>query len=469
MKKPIFRFLTLIIVLFLTHTIAFSQTAVGLSLGKLSLVPPHTAMSQSDRVIKMNMSKSVISNDVINKVGGIAFVETAKPSFEVESFFLDCDFPTQKAFAMIDGKRYDIPLDVWQLQPIVEYANDSNNVVVTLYGEGENPILFHPAFLDKLLGLRLLQMDILLTGTSRSLDSIVIDKYSEGIADYSFLQFTLELMKQVSEWMQNYQINEDDLCKLPAYYGTDYLLGKNEKKICDIYDGMICRKGKESMERIVNYLIESGELYTSYIYTDFGQNIVFDTNNNQLLISGGPYYRFTRPDVEIDTVETYINIQENISSWWKEELEENGVEKSERLYPRIAKIKNISGRNIPTKQKAQAVFSIIDSCRIIDESKPINENDLSERLMLDAWYIMSLKTKQQVIVLEDLTNYLKENVALVNHLNPIVVSSSQATCQWAAFFRYAKENNPRNWKKFISQVSKLNYDAPDVYTPVDIR
>ena len=141
------------------------------------------------------------------------------------------------------------------LQPIVNYANDTCNAVVTLYGEDEVKIMYHPAFVDKLLGLRLLQTDMMLAGN---------------------------------------RLKVEDRACLPEDERNIPILANSEKKIYDSID-----KGKQN-EAIFNVAclmdkyVEDYGYWDTYIYTDRDQSIKFSVNNGKFTIVGEPYYLFSK-------------------------------------------------------------------------------------------------------------------------------------------------------------------------------
>ena len=75
---------------------------------------------------------------------------------------------------------------------------------------------------------------------------------------------------------------------------------------------------------------------------------------------------------------------------------------------------------------------------------------------------------------DDLTNVFREDTDLFKNLNPVVFNTAEKIAQWAAFFRYAKENNPEGWKIFIEQIKPVAYytaadgsDIPQYHYKID--
>ena len=145
---------------FLLVTTIFAQQVMHL--GSTEFVKPSAQMAVAKRCI--TVKTAVRGARVFAKVGGVAFIQEALPAgnFDFNSISLNCNEISQTCSVVIDGKSYAIPLSSWMLQPIVNFANDTCNAVVTLYGENDAKIMYHPAFVDKLLGLRLLQTDMML-------------------------------------------------------------------------------------------------------------------------------------------------------------------------------------------------------------------------------------------------------------------------------------------------------------------
>jgi len=537
MKSKFFKLLTFCLVLSVTVPVSLAQTKEGLHLGKFQFIQAPTNISIEQRTLKMTMSRQGVTPRFAARVGGVAFVQQAEPNFPVKSFSLECNKSANSAYAIINGQKYDIPLPVWQLEPIVNYANDTNNAAVTLFGEEKCQILFHRAFLDRLLGLRLLQTDLLLMLDSEECGLLVEDQNNVPIIGQSELS----------------SYNNDSILHLSKI--------ANEK---------------------LKHIVDSMGSYNSYIYTDLGERITFSIEDNKLEISGVPYYRFTQRG-EIDTLETYMEILSFLETFEMEKKRFKFSDVSEAYSdasnPTICAIKKIVESDKSDIQKAQEVLSISgyyefqdfinylkkDStagrrlCRNVEREGTLSDEDIEyfkkamEKTTLskkkiykvisvfnqNPWdigeiiidinkrqrdlitkyikimnensiynvpalveykyqiiraatdpkvnsyanpyrrispgndelliYYIFTKGVFEPVLLSDMTDYFKDNSDMVNDLNPVVIDAAVATCQWAAFFRYAKTKNPDNWKSFVKQVKSLQYDAPKVYTPIRIK
>lgn len=520
MKKIIKRFVFMALVISQSLPI-WAQTEYGMSLGKMKFIQAPSSMKIEARTMKISMSRSVITPRICARVGGVAFVQVAEPEFEVKTVYLSCDNDSNAAFAVINGQSYRIPLDVWQLQPIVNYANDDNNAIVTLFGKGDCKIQFHASFIDNLLGLRLLQTDLLLAS--------------------------------------NY-LDVSDRWKLPSNSSGEYVMAESEKEEYET-DTLLYRLLYETSydtmslyaSLMINKAMDSiGEQMSTYIYTDFGEKITFNVEDNKLHIKGNPYYRFTSNDSILDTLETYPEVLSfmdtlvNKMSQYKQTIARDVY--AIDVSPKMKELKRIVSNNyLDDESKAAYAINVLEFNKISDSicgdgfnlyalcnfllvnrlSKYIDSIEFngqivdpeqtklfyeikevikdssiydspalseyarvlftknpSDSILISIGKLFELTTFsiedlmiyhinrngiRKAVFAEGLTAFLKENNELVYLLNPIVVRASQNTCKWSAFFRYVKAKNPRNWKSFVKQVASLRYDAPKVYTPIRLE
>ncbi len=114
---------------------------------------------------------SLESYGFVGKVGGVAFAGVAVPGKALASksvtLVYDDGKPDGRRLAVrIGDSVYVQDLPDWLLVPIANYADSDYNACVSLFGErttdASYDIVYHPAFQNTLLGLRLLQADILL-------------------------------------------------------------------------------------------------------------------------------------------------------------------------------------------------------------------------------------------------------------------------------------------------------------------
>lgn len=211
----------------------------------------------------------------VGKVGGIAFGAMAMPAEGLKFTNVSLDYRPKeqdgnRLWITVDGQRFPAPIYDWQLVPIAKFVESPYKSCVTLLGKLDNPekaeqvrksggsvINYHPAFVDSLLGLRLFQLDILLT--------------------------------------------DPEATDLPAQNGK-YLLGAGETPP----DVAANNEGRDAF-----YKLNSQPAYRSFVkrrsfvITDEGRDIRFGFDGGRLNISGNPYIflavqrRFIFPDVRV--------------------------------------------------------------------------------------------------------------------------------------------------------------------------
>lgn len=328
--KNKFYFLSLFV---LIPLLLCAQTLEGLSLGDITFVKPSPDMTMASRSLRMRLSTEKIPSDFYTKVGGVAFIQTATPTFDVKSLKLDCNLAENNAYTTINGHTYQIPLEVWQLQPIVEFVDDHNNAAITIYGDEDSRIKMHEAFLDKLIGLRLLQTDLLpslgmhnqgkypvfdngeyiMTQTEKhTYHNLHIQGLSDMLRDILGPELTNEMIYQIKEHIETLSADlgkidpsTADYKELETFYAElRILLLSNASSVIDY------------LNHIFNSVLEG---QNTYIYTDFDQDITFNLDNSTGLIKfdGKPYYRFAA--IEKSSTDTIVTEVTNLTNYLKEE------------------------------------------------------------------------------------------------------------------------------------------------------
>lgn len=120
---------------------------------------------------------SLASYSFVGKVGDVAFAGVAKPEPGIQpsavSIAYDSSQPDgTRLFVTLDGTTGRAMIPDWMLVPIARYSDSEFNACVSLFGtestDAQYDIVYHPAFLNTLIGLRLLQADILLFDLSNT-------------------------------------------------------------------------------------------------------------------------------------------------------------------------------------------------------------------------------------------------------------------------------------------------------------
>lgn len=490
----------------------------SLSLGDLKFVMPSDEVKLSSRSLTMKMATTGISPKIFSKVGGVAFIQTAVPNMAIDSFQLGCNFEKNAAYVTINDTIFPIPLEVWELKSIVNFADDEYNAAVTLFGDRNSRIKYHPAFIDNLMGLRILQTDLLLAS--------------------NFLKVS-------------------DRGQLPQYDNGEYIMSDKEKEMYSYWcliDSVFYDTSYENLSiacsmQLMMAVDSINEEFDTYIYTDYNQPISFKCVDNEIQFDGKPYYRFAQRDsIVVDTIEMYYELKNFIDTFNLQKKDNKNLfikniynKKSNPTIYKVAKL--LKGKNT-TIQKATNAMKLLDYYRMCDSLKvedklisylnfsllkiqtseftdsilscnmvnkklialctefksmeekisyddypilteyailmgkaapddslatSIAHNALKFGLTYERYIIEYLYDKRIPAVKEAsaLTSYFKDNPAMIYFINPIIFEASYKVCRWSAFFRFAKQNYFNEWTVFKGQVEKFKYDAPIVQTPID--
>ena len=407
-----------------------------MSLGNLQFVLPNASSTMASRSIRMRMAGANLSSLYYHLVGGIAFTQQAIPDFSVNSLDLYYSAANNTAYLTINGSRIAIPIELFELQPIVNFANSEDDVVMTMYGAQygminnveTQDILYHPAFIDNMMGLRLLQVDALtmLSG---------MNGYFPIFADDTFCLTDSERTRY-SQLSRQYETK-----------GSSY--SANAQRVySEIYD-----------------ILEDGSI-SSYIYTDLNQPIHFSIVNNKVAFDGLPYYQFsTNATNEVDPLAYYYwmkffvsNYDKMLSPFFTEDMMQS---MREMMKPGIDFFSEMDSKpNMSDEEKAQALMEQVNQgLDALGKDSALSQMSQAAMAQVCPMYISA----------NGVTENLKGKAALVRELNPIVYQEVDDICQWSALFRYVKAKEPIVWNRFVGQVNAARLDTPAVQTPVGIQ
>lgn len=200
----------------------------------------------------LRKSGNVRSYAFVSQVGGVAFAAVAEPGPGLAGKPLTLRYdPTRE-----DGSRLSlrvgeaavtVHLPDWQLIPIARYAETPYNACVSLFGDETSEtrfqVLYHPAFENELLGVRLFQADILL-------------------------------------------MDLDESWRLPSYRGQ-VLLGTGEAPPAS--------PDLQTQLHIHQALADAQ--FRSWVLSDEGERLRADVVDGRLRLTGEPYYYFWDADL----------------------------------------------------------------------------------------------------------------------------------------------------------------------------
>lgn len=228
-----------------------AQSAGGSwDLGKYSFVQ---GQSSGPLLETLKHGTSLTSYSFVSGVGGIAFIGVAVPDTNIGLKKLNLRYdPTQpdgrRLKVNIEEKTLSLTIYDWQLIPIARFADSSHNACVSLFGpqttQAMYDIIYHPAFQDTLMGVRLLQADILL--------------------------FDITETWQLPKWNG----------KLMLGAGETMPSGLNQTSANELHS--VFRSAK----------------FQSWVMTDEKATVGIHWNGKQIVLSGEPYYYFWTSNIK---------------------------------------------------------------------------------------------------------------------------------------------------------------------------
>jgi len=426
----------------------------------------------SSNILTINSSRwgsldaALLSLNYVGKVGGVAFESIANPSQELKDKYISISYnvknPDGKRLMIKIGKNsYNPELHDWLLIPIAIYANSKSTGCVSLFGPNQDKksydVMYHSAFINTLLGIRLLHADIFL-------------------------------------------MNPFDYSKLPMADGK-IIYGKGESKT---------EESLQILELIKLFDIINSEKFKSWVFTDNKVNVKFYVESNKFLMTGEPYYYFwDGPDPTLikkkqNTIFKYkqrVGVIDNKIDDLKKKLSElKAMIKNNIAHETIeAKLKHLNflifsylNKDIFEEQTNKGEFlnhftngnqyedifnkknnsielkkrqdEFIEKFRPNDESIKIVINKLvSQRNNIVNKANQYISKPLPIIQVISITEKIKK-IKMCN-LNKPVFDSATTVMRFAAFFRYVKKNYKNSWNNFYKKIatsdrSHFSYTTP---------
>lgn len=409
------------------------------------------AVSMSNIEVKALLNKTNIksgSSDLtyLSQVGGIAFQKTAVPDsgLTVSSIKLLYDKDRkdgERLRCQINGSDVAINLYDWEIKPIAMYSDTFYTACFSLFGtpetldgklvnstsESDSKIIkeyrekynikhfasYHPSFKDTLVGLRLMQMD----------SFYIADEFGT-IPTGQYLFF---LRKEI--------------------------LGNGEKVFVRDFDHQ-----QKILELEKEYYLHKLQAYVICDETNsHSENIKFNINNNNLVISANPYVYVWDTRINTNTIKSLMSEYNIPFEYYNSIYEliyelisapEKGEEKKgEEIFQNIASQLNnqIISQQI-TYEKGSKIADAIESVSVSFLENPRNNK----------YY--------DVIHVKELSDYFFKHPEVLRDINPLAYDCTRKVMQYSAFFRYCMKINPDNWRSFISSITSIAVD-PKVNTP----
>lgn len=467
----------MVVQLIVVSIASFGQTA-NFNFGQYRLTKSK-ALKETPLLVKASIG--IVSFH--GKVGGISFEQVATPEYTLADSSLSLDYNPlmpdgQRLQVFVNGKTKPVSTAIydWQIPVIAKFADSQTNAIFTLIGNASvrdsvSRIKYHPAFLNTLLGLRMLQADMLFSNSDRGRDFLSkcpTDTLGRDLLAQSEVESDIE--------RSSYVLKYDSLT--------------NELGIRNIH-------------------------FDSYILTDWGKEVKFGIVDNHLYITGEPYYLFTETTTEysgqiLESINALARLQIDLA-----EIRSNKAfqdlsallalnNTSEKIKRQIqGKLNSLTCNNLILQSwlnaqnyEQQYYFSFSEVTRLkneinsdlpfIKDSIYLNILKLSSRQFITSWQAQSVSkllyqlsnkyddqpyaswfrkayyhlddywgaaNKINLLVCE--SKKVETGNELIYNFNPVVNEACILTMRYAAFFRYVKNSNISAWKNFMKEIEAV--------------
>ncbi|MBN2103769.1 hypothetical protein JW835_06990 [bacterium] len=416
------------------------QLSAQITLGKMTMPQMEAPPLQSPTDMHRG---SVYSQSSLSGVGGIAFELEALPPDSLSVHLVRCSYNSQnqdgnRLVVVINGQRIDTKIYDWQLIPIAMYAESPYYACFTYFGslkdkieekrimdEGGHIMNYHSAFENTLLGLRLMQMDLMLM--------------------------------------------YDDCADLPKKNNV-YILGKGESQP-NVFANL------DAMSRVVlklkNVEAELQVQFRSYLISDYQQNIRFFIKNDTLQITGYPFYYCWKYVFDTMSQDEQSQFNQKVVADIDEEIEKINSQSEGYFDERKWYIDKLLAE-LKRYQGSYALYAAGTTVNMAIEQS----GDEARRNFLDQYYTSSLRQMlielryememYRPVFLEEYSKRLSDEPDVLRDMNPPVWDASVNTMRYAAFFRYCKSHYPNEWQAFLEQINDIDV-KPVAETPTVLR
>lgn len=463
------RWLTLILCLAITQ-------AQALELGSLSFAhAPAKPLSS----ITFSTAPGAFSK-FARRVGGIAFTTTATSTEGLTiidlTYVPSAPDGTRLRVTLRDstGAEHLVAAQIydWQLKPLAHFVSVGDHAAVTLFGEleheearkpGEMIANYHPTLENTLLGLRLLQADMMI-----------------------FEQNATDLFKDKGEYILG--------------------MGEPEPTIKNI------KANLRNFENVQQWVKKQAEHHQSYVTGDIDADIRFSMVKGRLLFSGDPTWYCWRRDKIIEeaqiartvSVPAYVlfrhsRLKEDLIGELSKLISESGNSDIEELPEELKselisialqntlhsfastilhKLKGTGNSSRSTAlvsryeldealgdksgSKLTELFKVIDNR--VKETETSSPEEI-RRWITELSSVINDTEKVPVIQMKSYSKQLSETIRKERGINPVIYENLRTAVRYAAFFRAAMKENPKMFGNFVASIENIpvNVKQPQGY------
>ena len=422
---------------------------------------------------------SLRSYNFVGRVGGVNFEQVAVPDAEMAAKNIELSYDKDA----LDGFRLVVKVGStpfrpqiadWLLIPIAQFAESDFTSATSLFGEGPDRqnyyyIEYHPAFKNSLLGIRLLQADILLMNLEEA-SSLPKRNGQMVLGHGELLPMTIQdnaTVNTLTKIMDRQKVTSWVLTDIDA--PASIAIQDGEFRIRSFPYYYFWSRHEDSFHQYQ----ETEKVYNSQVGA-YNRKVTSSKNRiNQFKDPARLYQEREKKKSYNSRVDTYnrkVTSHKNRVSQFNELVSRYNANNAS-----VSKLK--LGRLEAEIQREKSELDALDQelkrlKRELEEGANVNEEIQKDKSELDALdqelkrLEMDLEEIESRIVnpMPALTNALKNQPELLKNINPLVFNAVHTTAEYASFFRYIKFRHPQTWKKFLTSIAHVTI-RPAVETP----
>jgi len=441
----------------------------------------------------------------LSTTGGVAFEAVAVPAPDLKDQPVQLDYVPdeqdgQRISITIGDKSYHPFLPDWKLIPIARYADSEFESAVSALNSPENQayteLLYHPAFEASLLGLRLLQMDLLLSDIKafQELPKNSSGRLITGVGEPKNAippqsRNNKLLWKLAIKKFSGYLENNDERIGADARWLMSSWLKKTSEKLWKSTQEAFSTSLEEYNFKFPAQLISNVPLISNEQDWENEKRIFLDSDEGRIFAL--ILLRINEPSINTDDEVWQVAVSISLDRFYEWFLEEypNTMADIDELQSYVVFLIDFTtsvdgGALMMTDYQVEVQFSVDDKSFFQLSGFPYyyfwEEDQEFEKLKkeaehckketdLEAALRCGSKLQQaydgmKVDEKTHLIQFMKEQRELIRAFNPTVYDATVETMRYAAFFRYVKQNHKDSWDRFLRQLESVKI-TPMVKTP----
>lgn len=454
----------------------FTPAAQALEIGALSL-----ATMPANTMSSVTFSRAPVAFTAFARgVGGVAFTTKAASADGSSIDRLRYDRAALEGSRLIaeirspDGSvgHYIVEAPDWIHIPLARFVASGSDGAVTLFGtlkdqsaqeklEEENDVMivnYHPALQDTLLGLRLLQADMLAfeenaTDLFRDKGQYILGA-QEGAPSAEELKTNAESFRRVNAWVERQPERYSSYVLGDVDSNVRYSITGNKLKLVGEPVWYCWRYDNEKVDAVIaqHSSLLSADAFLLFSISQFKER--FETEYETLARAANQ----ASEDGIANPLLLMYQARLRALEGWAQSIVDRPVRSGDHLT--LVSKQDLSSALASGDE--EALQSQFDNAISLEEEDPQKAERLRAEIKSILPEIRAAISEIPFVQMTDYSNQLTKLISSERGINPTVFRALQTSVRVAAFMRAAKEANPQAFSEFVSSLAGV---TPSVANP----